>query len=349
MDQHVYEDPDAMLPCDTTLTVPRDYRESPVTSSVSPGNRSGAFQQKLSKECSPKPTKKWNIKLRVNKNKGSGEISRKPNKGGKEGKKGVKKANSDSSLKKGQTKSEGRKILNRGGSDYTLYKQDSSALEITEVTDHFYEIADEDSSPPPALPSRGYLMDEEFTVELNALERQLADINTESEEDDDYTAMATEKCYENFVDTKTFTHQDLAATPSEVEDGFHTPPVPKRHYTLSDSNRDEIKLPRIPKRQYTEDTPLIPGRCYENFTDTNSQDVLALLDDEEDNAYVPCYNKEPDEYINVPTCAGRGVETSSCKRGDQSESDDEYAYVLPDVVRSARRMMGRKAGRTRKK
>lgn len=369
MEQHIYEDPDAMMPtvCDTVVST--DYREHLVMSRVSSGNKSGLSQQKLGNKQQEKSSKKWNIKL----GKKSSGISNKKgeNKGAIEGN-SFKSANSDSCLKKGKSRSlpHGQTLKIRGNS-------------LPEVVEHFYKVADE-HSPPPVLPSRGYLLDEEFAAELNSLEKEVADTNIEleeeEEEDDEYTPMGVVQFpnYENFVDTNR--HQDDEALMSS-----HTPPIPERHYknfidpacTVAMMSDDKT-TPQIPERQRYENftdggkkhrtnqvplrdrakdeshVPPIPPKDFTGTQKLPARDTSKWSQQEqEDESYVPPIperhyevDEEEDRYINqddIPTGASRAVVNLQ-----DSEGGIEYDYVLSESLRCARRM-GRWAGRIGKK
>ncbi len=86
---------------------------------------------------------------------------------------------------------------------------------------HHYEIPAEDL-PPPALPTRGYLLDDHFVAEqLNDLEIQTTSTGTPLEEEDEYyTSMdPDQRQYENFGNKE-----------SSMEEKAYAPLLPSRHY-----------------------------------------------------------------------------------------------------------------------
>ena len=154
------------------------------------------------------------------------------------------------------------------------------------------DLCDMDSggeSPPPPLPSRGYLFDSSFTTELKTIATEKlaidngeeAPLEEEEEEDKDYTPMAPLDLYEGF-DTelegvrRSSTDGNIT-TLSDEEDEYVGPSIPERDYTsqhdkevvadsiqLLDKDLDSIlkrkHLASIPGRSYSNDTTSIPGR-----------------------------------------------------------------------------------------
>lgn len=262
MEDHIYEDPDASLPMNVPAipaVIFRDYRENFAGSS---GRKGGA--QQLSKESTSKSLKnlKGMLKGKINQeSKNSAKSKKEKCVSGDNQVSGFKKSHSEKRLKNkiaNLSEQNPRKSRSRGHPDSDIHPPAFSASMATGVKDAIHDISDEDS-PPPVLPSRGYLLDEEFSIELKAIEKQIAGIqsDTESDEDSDgYTSMDNTTCCDDF-------------------------PGPLHTQT----NKDVL-----PEQKNRPPKPLSTERSYENFTNTNRQPIQDAAVHEQlyknfDNAY----------------------------------------------------------------
>lgn len=293
MDQHIYEDPDAMdTPAVYANTmVPIDYRENFAVSSGS------QIRAPCQQEDPTKSSKKWNLKLRVKKNKQCEDSDKtrreKQGIGESSGRKGFKKRKSD---KKGQSLSENssqnlKKGRSRGPADGRAQDLSPALLVALETmtVEHLYE----KDSPPPALPSRGYLLDEGFAAELDNIERKTAETDTESgEESDGYTSMNTTTCYDDI--SGTLTNQ---VTSSELGYESHTSLIPKGCYeNFTDIKRRPIRdVATLSEQDDEPHTPSIPEKhLYKNFSDT--QRCIALSEEK-------CAPMHYDNFVPTSTIA----------------------------------------------
>jgi hypothetical protein len=223
MDDHVYEDPDAMPPldCQVPILIPGDYRANFPGSSVKSRvpsrqqQRKGQYencpkssknqqqQRKGQYENCPKPSRKI---FRLKKGSKSSSEEGDTRKGEKQVSGGKAKFDKSKSPKKRPTKSltEQNPVKGQNRGQTMRGHSDSGILSIPvglktvnpDVKEHDqHQVADEANSSPPALPSRGYLLDVEFAAELDDIRKKIIVSDTDSDDgSDDYTSMDNATC-----------------------------------------------------------------------------------------------------------------------------------------------------------
>ena len=267
MEDHIYEDPDESLPVNVPAipaVILKDYRENFAGSS---GRKGEAQSSKSLKNLSGK---------QKGKKKKDSKKSGKPKKekcvrGGNE-ESGLKKSYSENRLKSKTAylnEQNPKNSRSRGHSESAIPGLSPALLgSVATVTmvgepNVAHEVANEDS-PPPALPSRGYLLDEEFSVELKAIERRGAGTDTESDEESDgYTSMDNIACYDEI--------------PSKMQEDKSLTPL-RRYENFTSTNRQPIQDAA---------TTSVSGRPHKNFDDAKRRLAYPLPEKLESHLLFP--------------------------------------------------------------
>ena len=290
----------------------KDYRENTLhystrrnaVSNSKPPSRGLESPSKKQKDSSKQKdvsgkgfTKKWNVKLRGKKSMET-QASNKPGKKQEKKAKTLKNSKGILGLKKDKSHVHSRSVANRGGQRDTP--------------------ASDEGSPPPGLPSRKYLLDEEFVRELECLEvkeEEKEEEEEEEEEDEDYTSM------NDFSGDGRYITQNI-------------PPSPEASCEDSEMYVNHSVLSHHPESEETYDSPE-NQEMYVNYrNDQRCSPKRVDSDSSDDDDYMNQDDAPPIVPNNVRGIRGGGA---TMRGGDGEDEEGKYDYVRTDAVRAAYR------------